>query len=81
VKGLKAMRQRDDPKAPEAKGTKADLRVRVLALASVNQAAGEFAAVAAERASLDPAVHAETEQAPCTAASTVIHPAMAVPAT
>jgi hypothetical protein len=58
VKGLKAMLQHDDPKASEAKGKKAGLRDRVVALASVNQAASEFATVAAERATLAPAVPA-----------------------
>ena len=78
VKDLKALLQHDDPEAPEAKGSKADLKDRVLALASVNQAVARFAA---ERATLAPAVPAETQQAPCTAAPAAIHPAMAAPAT
>jgi hypothetical protein len=55
VKDLKAMPHHDDPKAPEAKG---DLRDRVVLLASVNQAAAEFATVAPERATLAPTVPA-----------------------
>jgi uncharacterized iron-regulated membrane protein len=81
IKDLKAMLQHDDPKAPEAKHNKADLKDRVMALASVNQAAVEFAAVAAARATLAPTVPPETEQAPYTASSAAIHPVMAAPAT
>jgi hypothetical protein len=81
VKDLKAMLQHDDLKAPEAKGNKADIKDRVMALANVNQAAAKFAAVAADRATLAPPVPAETERAPCTAASAAIHPTMAAPAT
>jgi hypothetical protein len=81
VKDLKAVLQHDDLKAPEVKGNKAELMDRVLALANVNQAAAEIAAVAAERATLVPTVPAETEQAPCPAASAAIHPTMTAPAT
>jgi hypothetical protein len=63
------------------KGNKAYLKDRVMALASVNQAAAEFSTVVAERATLAPAVPAESKQAPCTAASAAIQPAMAAPAT
>jgi hypothetical protein len=63
------------------KGNKAYLRDRVMALARVKQAAAEFYAMAADRATLVPAVPAETEQAPCTAASAAIYPVMAAPAT
>jgi hypothetical protein len=80
MKDLKAMLQHDDPEGPETKGNKADLRDRVQALVNVNQAATKFAAVAADRATLAPAVPAETMQTPCTTASdtsAAIHSAMA----
>jgi hypothetical protein len=77
VKYLKAMLQYDDPKAPEGKGNKADLKERVLALASVKETAEKFVSAGAERAVIANAV---SEQAPsCMDASAPIQTATAAP--
>jgi hypothetical protein len=70
------MLQYDDPEASEAKGNTADRKERVLALASLKEAAEKSVSAAAERAVVANAV---SEQAPCMDASARIQTATATP--